>query len=56
MSWGNPYKHMIKNAFTLFCYAISSEKKFSDKKLECMQFGFCGYRLEKVEEVPFFHY
>ncbi len=47
MSCGNPYKHLIKNAFTLLCDAISSEKKLRDKKLECMQFGICGYRLEK---------
>jgi len=56
MSWGNPYKHMIKNAFTPFGDTISSEKNLSDEKLECMQFGICDYRPEQVEEVPFFHY
>ena len=56
MSCGNPYKHMIKNAFTPFIDAMSSEKKLSDEKLECMQFGICDYRTEQVEEVPFFHY
>ena len=56
MSCGNPHKHMIKNAFRPFIYAISTEKKFSDEKLECMQFGICEYRTEQVEEVPFFHY
>ncbi|KGF97103.1 hypothetical protein EU96_1744 [Prochlorococcus marinus str. MIT 9302] len=56
MSCGNTYKHMIKNAFTPFWDAISSEKKLSDEKLECMQFGICDYRPEQVEEVPFFHY
>ena len=29
MSCGNPYKHMIKNAFTPFIDAISSEKKLT---------------------------
>ena len=57
MSCGNPYKHMMQNAFTPFIDAISSDKKnISDSKLECMQFGICDYRPEKVEEVPFFHY
>ena len=56
MSWGNPYKHFINNAFTTLCDAISSERKLSDRKLECMQFGICDYRPEQVEEVPFFHY
>ena len=56
MSFGNPYKNIIKNAFTPFSDTISSEKKLSDEKLECMQFGICDYRLEQVEEVPFFHY
>ncbi len=56
MSCGNPYKHMMQNAFTPFIDAISSEKKnISDLKLECMQFGICDYRPEQVEEVPFFH-
>ncbi len=33
MSCGNPYKHMIKNAFTPFIDAMSLEKKLSDEKL-----------------------
>ena len=56
MSCRNPYKHMIQNAFTPFINAMSSEKKLSDEKLECMQFGICDYRTEQVKEVPFFHY
>ena len=56
MSCGNPSQHMLRNAFTTFFDAISSEKNLSDKKLECMQFGICDYRPEQVEEVPFFHY
>ncbi len=56
MSCGNPYKHTTKNAFTPFSDTISTEKQLSDEKLECMQFGICDYRLEQVEEVPFFHY
>ena len=56
MSCGYPHKHMIKNAFTSFIDTMTSEKKLSDEKLECMQFGICDYRPEQVEEVPFFHY
>ena len=33
MSWGNPYKHIIKNALTPFIDGMSSEKKLSDEKL-----------------------
>ena len=47
---------MIKNPFTPFIDIMTSEKKLNDEKLECMQFGICDYRLEQVEEVPFFHY
>ena len=39
MSCGNPYKHMLKNAFRPFIDAMPSEKKLSDKKLEFIQFG-----------------
>ena len=56
MSRGNLYKHMIKNALTPFIDFISAEKKLSDEQLECMQFGICDYRTERVKEVPFFHY
>ena len=56
MSCGNPYENMIKNAFKPFIDTMPSEKKLSDEKLECMQFGICDYRPEQVKEVPFFHY
>ena len=56
MSCENPYKHIIKNAFTPFIDSMSSKNNLSDEKLECMQFGICDYRPEQVEEVPFFHY
>ena len=56
MSLGNPYKYIVKNAFTPFIDAIFSEKKLTDEKLECMQFGICDFRRGQVEEVPFFHY
>ena len=56
MSCGYPFKHMIKNACTPFIDTMTSKKKLSDEKLECMQFGICNYRLDQVEEVPFFHY
>ena len=56
MSCGNAYKHIIKNAFTPFVDAIFSEKKLTDEKLECMQFGICDYRPKQVEEVPLSHY
>ena len=56
MSCGNPMKHKFQNTFINFIGSMPSEKKFSDEKLECMQFGICDYRTEQVEEVPFFHY
>ena len=56
MSCGNPYKHMMQNAFNSFIDAISSEKNLRDEKLECMQFGICECSSDQVEEVPFFHY
>ncbi len=56
MSYGNPVKHKFQNAFRPFIDTMPSEKKLSDEKLECMQFGICDYRTEQVEEVPFFHY
>ena len=56
MSCGNPFKHMIKHTFAPFSDAMLSEKKLSDEKLECMQSDICDYRLEKVEDIPFFHY
>ena len=55
MSCGKLYKHMLKNAFTHFIDTMISEKKLSDEKLECMQFGICDYRPGQEEEVPFFH-
>ena len=56
MSCGNPYKHMMQNTYTPFIDAMSLEINLSYEKLECMQFGICDFRLEQVEEVPFFHY
>ena len=56
MSCGNPMKHNFQNAFKPFIENMPLEKKLSDERLECMQFGICDYRLEQVEEVPFFHY
>ena len=56
MSCGYPFKHMIKNACTPFIDTMISEKKLSDEKLECMQFGIYDYRPEQIEEAPFFHY
>ena len=47
---------MIKNALTPSSDFMPSEKKLSDEKLQCMQFGICDYRPEQVEEVAFFHY
>ena len=56
MSCGNPMKQKFQNALKPFFDTMPSEKKLSDKKLECMQFGICDYRAEQVKEVPFFHY
>ena len=54
MSYGNPVKHKFQNAFRPFIDTMPSEKKLSDEKLECMQFGICDYIPAQVEEVPFF--
>tara|TARA_Y100001978_G_C23498887_1_gene340031 strand:+ start:382 stop:552 length:171 start_codon:yes stop_codon:yes gene_type:complete len=56
MNCGNPYKYILKNAFNLLIDAISFKRKLTDEQIECMQFGICDYSLERVEEVPFFHY
>ena len=56
MTCGNPIKHKLKNAFNFFIEAISFERKLSDDKMECMQFGICDYAPKQIEEVPFFHY
>ena len=56
MSCGNPMKHKFQNAFNSFIDSISFERKLSDDKMECMQFGICDYSSKQVEEVPFFHY
>ena len=56
MSCGNPMKHIFQNAFNSFIDSISFERKLSDDKMECMQFGICDYSPKQVEEVPFFHY
>ena len=45
---------MKKNAFTPFIDTMTLQKKLSDEKLECMQFGICDYRPEQIKEVPFF--
>ena len=50
----NPYKHGMKNAFIPLSDAMSSEKKLTNKKLECIQFAIGDYRPAQVEEVPFF--
>ena len=34
MSYGNPYKHIINNAFIPFNDAMTSEKKLSNQKQE----------------------
>ena len=56
MTCGNLIKHKFQNAFNSFIDAISLERKLSDDKMECMQFGICDYSPKQVEEVPFFHY
>ena len=56
MTCGNPYKHLVQNAFNSFIDAISYERKLSDDQMECMQFGICDYSPRKLEEVAFSHY
>ena len=56
MSYGNTMKHKFQNAFKPFIEKRPLEKKLSDERIECMQFGISDFRPEQVEEVPFFHY
>ena len=35
---------------------LSIQRKLTNEKMECMQFGICDYTPRQVEEVPFFHY
>ena len=56
MTFGNPFKHHLKNVFNFFIDAISLEQKLTDDQMECMQFGICNYDPKLVEEIPFFHY
>ena len=56
MTYRNPIKYKFKNAFNSFIDAISYERKLSDDKMECMQFGICKYSPKQEDEMPFFHY
>ena len=56
MTCGNPYKHILQNAFNSLIDAISIERKLSDDQMECMQFGICDFSLKQAKEVPFLHY
>ena len=52
----NAIKHKIQNIFGNWLDMLSIKKQLTDDQIECMQFGICNYSLEKVGEVPFFHY
>ena len=56
MIYGNPFKNKFQNAFNYFINVISFERKLSDDKMECIQFGICDYSPKQVDELPFFHY
>ena len=56
MTCENPIKNKFQNAFNSFFIPISFERKLSDDKMECMQFGICDFSPKQANEVPFFHY
>ena len=60
MSSGNPYKHMLQNAFNsfldIFTAIESNSRALTDDQIECMQFGICSFVKKPSEEIPYFHY
>ena len=49
----NPIKHKFQNDLIAFIDEISIERKLSDNKMECFQFGICDYFPAQLEEIPF---
>ena len=56
MNCGNPFRHEIQKVVGNFLDIFSFEKKITDKKMECMQFGICDYAPKQVEEIPYYHF
>ena len=56
MTYVNLIKNKIQNIFDNLLNKLSTETKFTDDQMECMQFGICDYSPRQVKEVPFFHY
>ena len=56
MNFGNLIKNKIQHLLDGFFDTLSIERKLTDDRMECMQFGICDYAPRRVEEVPFFHY
>ncbi len=56
MTYGNLIKKKFQHVFDGWFDTFSIERKLTDEKMECMQFGICDYAPRQVEEVPFFHY
>ena len=60
MSCGNPYKHMLQNAFhsflCIFTVIDSNSRALNDEQMECMQFGICSSVPKPSEEILYFHY
>ncbi len=60
MSYGNPYKNMLKNAvnsfLNIFTAIESNSKALTDDQMECMQFGICSFVPKPSEEIPYFHF
>ena len=56
MTYVNLIKDKIQHSFSGLFDKLSIERKLTDARLECMQFGICDYAPRQVEEVPFFHY
>ena len=56
MTYENLIKNKIQHVFGSLFDSLSIERKQTDARMECMQFGICDYAPRQVEEVPFLHY
>ena len=56
MTYRNLIKNKIQHLFDGLFDTLSIERRPTDARMECMQFGICDYAPRQVEEIPFFNY
>ena len=56
MTYGNPFKHKIKESFNNFLNIFSGKEKLTNERIEFMQFGICDHKPKQPEEIPYFHF